>query len=375
MQSHINNESQSTDTDIKYNCIITASAVPINPPNSPNQSNPSNNDSLAYRNILSTNYFTYPCKVLSPKLHTYSRPGEITPAVAYLLTYAGGIVSADQILMKITVEANSGLLSTTQASTKVYKNTHSEGNSAFQLLDVSIHPGALLLHVPHVVTCFAQSNYKQRQEFRLSSTGNLLLFDGITCGRQFYQEERWQMQRYQSLNEIYIDNELIVRDNLVLEKNQISSIASRMSHFNVIAQIYIFGPLFEAQALQLYHQINQRNLAKKNIYYSEEMSQKEQQEHKYNDFTQFILSASWITNKKSKYNQNIQDINVPTLEDVDNMRKKNNNRVESGGSSRIGGGLLFRVCCLSVESLEDCLHYYLQPFEEITKLSPWNTNK
>ena len=55
--------------------------------------------------------YRYPLKILSPRIH------ESAVAIAYLLTYGGGLVSGDRIRLNVSVAPETSLLLLTQACT------------------------------------------------------------------------------------------------------------------------------------------------------------------------------------------------------------------------------------------------------------------
>lgn len=57
--------------------------------------------------------YTYPLKMLSPKLRS---TGSLSTAVAYILTYGGGLVSGDSIDLEVNVGTNTALVFLTQVS-------------------------------------------------------------------------------------------------------------------------------------------------------------------------------------------------------------------------------------------------------------------
>ena len=58
--------------------------------------------------VFSALSYRYPLKILSPRIH------EPAVAIAYLLTYGGGLVSGDRIDLSVTVASGASLLLLTQ---------------------------------------------------------------------------------------------------------------------------------------------------------------------------------------------------------------------------------------------------------------------
>lgn len=58
--------------------------------------------------VFSSLSYRYPLKILSPRIH------EPTVAIAYVLTYGGGLVSGDRIHLRVDVASGASLLLLTQ---------------------------------------------------------------------------------------------------------------------------------------------------------------------------------------------------------------------------------------------------------------------
>jgi urease accessory protein len=117
-----------------------------------------------------------------------------------------------------------------------------------QSMDVRISSSATLLLLPSPVTCFAQASYSQKQRFILEDeTASLILLDAFTSGRMARGEE-WQFQRYRSENEVFIGQERVLKDVMLLENSLStedggkSSLASAMAGYSCYANLFFFGP-------------------------------------------------------------------------------------------------------------------------------------
>lgn len=69
---------------------------------------------LADEAVFSELSYRYPLKLLSPR--TYSTPGGIPAAIAYMLSYGGGLVSGDVIELEVSVGSGTALMLLTQVS-------------------------------------------------------------------------------------------------------------------------------------------------------------------------------------------------------------------------------------------------------------------
>ncbi|KAH8120217.1 UreD-domain-containing protein [Phellopilus nigrolimitatus] len=200
--------------------------------------------------IFSKLSYKYPLKLLSPRVH------ESSVAIAYVLTYGGGLVSGDRIHLRVDVGAGAALLLLTQGSTKVFKhrpgarlarNAASADNvfglSTVQRLDACVQKDGLLLLLPDPVTCFSDAAYNQIQTFRLEEGASAVLLDWVTSGRMSRGEE-WQFSRYYSVNEVWLGKKRIARDALLLEEkiNGRRLLKDRMGAYSCYATLILCGP-------------------------------------------------------------------------------------------------------------------------------------
>ncbi|KAF9518243.1 hypothetical protein BS47DRAFT_1325545 [Hydnum rufescens UP504] len=239
--------------------------------------------------IFSELSYQYPLKLLSPDTHA-----DIPLAIAYILSYGGGLVSGDRIELDVDVGLHSMLMLLTQGSTKVFKtrsrgshvSTSSISNASgktTQSLTARIRPNALLLLLPDPVTCFESSSYSQTQTFYLESvSSSAVILDWFTSGRMARGEE-WDFERYRSVNEVWIAGRRIARDVMLLEQSSGSrhsptsqldtppyiplpsrSLADRLRPYACYATLFLFGPQTEKIIVSLscaYDALSQMQIA------------------------------------------------------------------------------------------------------------------
>lgn len=212
--------------------------------------------------------FTFPLKLISPRTsskdanlriarHVTNKIDMKSVAALYVVGYGGGLVSGDQVSIDFDVGQHCTLLLLTQGSTKVFKirgekgSQHSRVASTSQTFRCIVQKQATLVVLPDPVTCFADSQYHQTQQFdlRCSQTSSLILLDWFTPGRQhlarkagvFAQNETWAFEMYQSRNEIRLGNQVIVRDISLLERNSTNTIAEKCQSFTCFATLFLIG--------------------------------------------------------------------------------------------------------------------------------------
>jgi len=178
--------------------------------------------------------YSYPLKLLSPQ-----GSSDAPVAIAYMMSYGGGLVSGDQVELSVDLGSGTSLLLLTQGSTKVFKSRPSayslstaplspklngEGttsddaraNATTQKIDFTISSDAFLLLLPDPVTCFRASSYSQLQTFHLEHGSSAAILDWFTSGRMS-RGEQWEFERYRSSNEVFLGGKRIMRDVMLLE--------------------------------------------------------------------------------------------------------------------------------------------------------------
>lgn len=176
----------------------------------------------------------YPLKLLSPKSF------DITQKVVYMLSFGGGMLSNDSILLRVELGRNTTLTLLSQASTKIFKRKQ-VGHVATQCMNVQIGPDALLALLPEPVTCFKDASYKQTQDFYLKESSSLLLLDWMTAGRSS-RGEKWDFHSFQSTSRIFIQDELFIRDAWLLQSLDNDLLIDRMRGYECVANMIVCGP-------------------------------------------------------------------------------------------------------------------------------------
>ncbi|KAJ8758702.1 hypothetical protein K2173_000423 [Erythroxylum novogranatense] len=187
----------------------------------------------------------YPLKFIIP---TKVGSSKIDAVWIYTLTYGGGIVSGDSIRCELVIGDGCTTVLTTQASTKVYKSLDSKCSE--QLLEVKVGSDALLAALPDPVTCFSTARYSQKQVFKVLSDSNLVVVDWITSGRH-ESGEKWDFELYKSINRIFLDEQPLFLDTVLLEQGSITSITERMQDYQVSAMIILMGPRLRQIQIQI----------------------------------------------------------------------------------------------------------------------------
>jgi len=173
-------------------------------------------------------YASTPMKVLTPVSRGRS-------AWVCLSSFGGGLVAGDETRLDVELSAGARCFLGTQASTKVYRNP--AGRPCSHTTRATLAEAAVLVFAPDPLQAFADSHYRQRQEFQLAPGSALVLLDWFTSGRAA-RGERWQFSHLESRNDIFSNGELAVLDSIRLNS---PSVAAHMDRFNCLATLLIFG--------------------------------------------------------------------------------------------------------------------------------------
>jgi urease accessory protein len=160
-------------------------------------------------------------------------------AWAYLSNFGGGMVAGDETGMELELGERACCFVSTQASTKVYRNPNARPCSHWMRAKLAV--GSLLAYAPDSVQAFAGSHYQQRQTFLMQPGSGLVLVDWVCSGRSACGE-RWAFSRFQSRNEVFLGDQRVFIDSLLMDPAAGPLDGShRMGRFNCLALVLIFG--------------------------------------------------------------------------------------------------------------------------------------
>ncbi|ORX60614.1 urease accessory protein UreD [Hesseltinella vesiculosa] len=201
-----------------------------------------------WRTKFSRIHAQYPLKFIPTKGHAERL------AVAYMISYGGGIVSGDRFNVNVEILENAILLLMTQGNTKVFRDriqqrkwmtllaqrehpslpakglvpmvtakTTSDKRPAIledvslQAIRSTISRHGLLISMPDPVTSFQDSSFTSRQQIYLEdASSQLVLLDWFTSGR-LSRGESWAFKYYASRIDVHVNGRLRIKDHMVLE--------------------------------------------------------------------------------------------------------------------------------------------------------------
>ena len=169
-----------------------------------------------------------PLRLLTPRNH-----GDA--AWIFTSSFGGGFVDGDRQAIDLDVAPGASAYLSTQASTKVYRSVR--GASAD--LRARVGEQGLLVVAPDPVVCFADSRFRQRQEFDVARSGTLVVVDWLTSGRR-ESGERWSFAAYTNRLIVRIDGALVVYEAVSLRRED-GDLGARLGRFDVLAIVLVIG--------------------------------------------------------------------------------------------------------------------------------------
>ncbi len=131
-----------------------------------------------------------------------------------------GVLDNDEYFIEIAVEENARLYLSTQG----YQRIFTMHNKASQCMDIQVDKNASFYFLPHPTAPHAFSNFTAINNIHLHPQHNLVWSEIITCGRKL-SGEKFQFTKYHNLTNIYINDKLVVRENILLEPANIMATA------------------------------------------------------------------------------------------------------------------------------------------------------
>ncbi|KAI8795172.1 urease accessory protein D [Biomphalaria glabrata] len=156
----------------------------------------------------------------------------------YSMSYGGGLVGGDTISATVKVGPGCAALVSTQESTKVYHCNYS--GETTQTTSYYIGDGSLLCVLPDATVCYKDANFNQTQVVQMRPSSNLVLLDWMLSGR-LALDEFWAFKRYKNSIEVYVSDELIIKDCTDLADTPQLTVSQGMRHFHVYGTLFVLG--------------------------------------------------------------------------------------------------------------------------------------
>lgn len=129
-----------------------------------------------------------------------------------MMSSSPGILDRDDYEIKISLEEGCQLQVHTQSYQRLFQMQH----GAKQLLEVELNNGSSFVYLPHPAVPHTQSIFTSKNKIYLAQNCSLIWGEILTCGRQL-KDEVFTLSKYHNTTEVYIENRLVIKENLLLQ--------------------------------------------------------------------------------------------------------------------------------------------------------------
>ena len=159
------------------------------------------------RTFLSNSYCTPPFKLADVTEDASRRKLQLM-----MMTSSPGVLDGDQYHLRIELGEHSDVSLKTQS----YQRLFEMKKGARQVTEIFLGESSRFVYLPQPVVPHQNANFSTINNIHLSGQSTLMLGEVLTPGRQL-NGEVFSFTRYHSTTQVYLDNRLIVKDNLLLE--------------------------------------------------------------------------------------------------------------------------------------------------------------
>ncbi|MBC7867260.1 MAG: urease accessory protein UreD [Gloeobacteraceae cyanobacterium ES-bin-316] len=179
------------------------------------------------------------------KLANVTEDKEVNPLELMLMSCSPGILDEDDYVFKIDVGQNAALYLQTQAYQRIF---HMK-KSARQELKVNLNKGSSFCFLPHPTVPHEQSDFTSCNNFYLADNCRFIFGEVLTCGRKL-NGEVFLFTKYQSISSVFLNNKLIIKENLLMMP----------SFINVAAMGQMEGYTHQAGFIYLQQTVNMEDI-------------------------------------------------------------------------------------------------------------------
>jgi len=168
---------------------------------------------------------------------------------AVLASYGGGLLAGDSIRLRVRCEADTRLLLSTQANTRIFKSI--DGRLAEQLTEGHVAANALAVVLPDPLVPQAASRYRQAQHWHLAESATLLLADWWHAGRTDVGE-KFAFTTFATELRVSVAGRLVLLDRFALRPAEhLATSQATFGAYHSALSLYLVGPPAGAQFRQL----------------------------------------------------------------------------------------------------------------------------
>jgi urease accessory protein len=180
---------------------------------------------------LETGYCTQPFKIAN--ITENKAKGDLQ---LMLMSASPGILDGDNYHLKIELVEHSFL----QLQTQSYQRLFSMKQGAKQNFEAHLAQNSTFIYLPHPLVPHESSDFFTKNDLYLSDKSTLIWGEILTCGRKL-NGEIFKFSKLHSLTNIYLNNRLIIKENLFFEPDKINlnAIGQLENHSHQASLIYL----------------------------------------------------------------------------------------------------------------------------------------
>lgn len=167
------------------------------------------------RTIVSQSFCSQPFKIVDT-----TEDKQRTDLQLMLMNASPGILDDDRYDMSITVTEGCALTMETQSYQRIFRMKR----GATQKLVVRLKRNSRFAFLPHPLVLHQRAIFRSRATIHLEEGCRLLWGEVISCGRKL-NGEIFQFSLYHGLTEIFWNERLVVKENLVLQPGETNLVA------------------------------------------------------------------------------------------------------------------------------------------------------
>ena len=165
-----------------------------------------------HRSILKTVYATTPYKLADITENKKAGALELM-----IMSSSPGILDGDEHELRVNLQAGTIVNLHTQS----YQRLFNMKQSASLALTVKMEPNSILSFIPHPIVPHKSSSFTVNNKIYVGKNCTLLFSEILTCGRNL-NGEIFSFTKYHNLTEIYLDDKLVIKENIRLEPGTIN---------------------------------------------------------------------------------------------------------------------------------------------------------
>lgn len=129
-----------------------------------------------------------------------------------LMNASPGVLDGDEYFLQIHVAAGCSLMLQTQS----YQRLFQMQQGAIQSMHVIVSDNASFFYLPHPTVPHQDAIFKACNKIMLTKSSSLIWGEVISCGRKM-NGEIFAFSTYHSITEIWVDNKLAIKENVLLQ--------------------------------------------------------------------------------------------------------------------------------------------------------------